>query len=758
MASKDIRAGGAFVEVSLRDRVGKGLAAIERKLSASGRSIATLGAAITGGGLATIAWPLKLAADMEQTTVAFEVMTGSAENAKKLLESLKTFAASTPFGMTELSENARLLMSYGIAADDIVGTLRILGDVSGGSAEKLSRLALAYGQVQANGKLMGGEVRQMIETGFNPLKEISRTTGQSMLTLTKRMEDGKISAADLTKAFITATSKGGNFFNLMDAQSKTSLGLWSSIVDNVVQSLTDFGTTILEALKPGLQLLVTFTGGLRSFIAANAGTLKILGLVAVGVVAVGAALTAVGLAAMAAATVVGGLFTAWGFLVAIVPVLLSPLGAVVAALIAAAAAAFYFRDAIGRGLAAIGSALKTIATVALTAVTAFGGLFAAVGIAVAIIPALFSPLGAAIIALAAAAGAAYYFRDAIANALNNVAGYLQPIADAIGRVWSIFQETFGGIVAALAGGELQTAAQIAWLGFAAAAWQGIAELGDAVTTALDFLSAWIPGVDAIRSYLGETFASIGQSILAGRWDLAGAILMTKLRLAIDSGWSSISFMWSAFTIGLMTIFETMGSAIRKTFREAVFAIAGYITWIGEKLGLVTEGATAEVAKMKAEAQKTDDKAVAGRDANRYAAAQSAMDAAKQRSLELQNKLAALEQQSAQASDAAGNPTLSDKANNAGLALQDAIRNAEAEREKAAAGAPGTKGSPIPKLAAKAADTVAKVESKGSFSAAAAALFGLGSGDDAADRTATNTQLIATRMQHLNDKLGAGATV
>lgn len=688
MAGNEIKAGRAIFEVSLRDRVGKGLKSIERKLANTGRNVATLGASLAAGGLAAVAWPLKLAADMEQTSVAFEVMTGSAESAKKLLDELKSFAASTPFGFTELAENSRLLMSYGVATEDVVSTMRILGDVSGGSAEKLGRLSLAYGQVMAKGRLMGGEVNQMVENGFNPLKEISRTTGKSVAELTKEMENGGISAAMVTGAFVSATSAGGKFAGMMDKQSRTGLGLFSTLLDNVTMALTDFGLSLLETLKPGLNLLVGLSGRMREFATANARVLKILGLVAIGVVAVGSVLTVLGLAAMAAATIAGGLAMAWGAVVA-----------------------------------------------------AFGFLF--------------TPLGIALVALTALGVAAFYFRDALASALASVASYFSPLTDAIGRVWSIFQQTFGAIIDALSNGQLEQAAAIAWLGFKAAGLQGLAELGGIVEMALDMLGAWIPGVDAIVNYLREAFGSVGQAILTGNWGLAGQILMGKLRLSIEKGWNSISFIWSSFTIGLMTVFESMGSAIRRTFREAVFAIAGWITWVGEKFGLISKGATDEVARMKAQAQKEDDKSVDRRSNARFTAAQAKLDAAKAREDELRRQLEELEQRAADAYASAGSPTIEAVASGARAELEQAIAAAEEERKKAAEGTPG---SPAPaKLAAAAQNSIGKVESRGSFSAAAAAIFGLGATDDTR-ATAQNTKAMSRELREINNKMRAGQIV
>jgi tape measure domain-containing protein len=736
MAGQEIKAGRAVVEVSLRDRVGKGLVAIERKLAQTGRNIATLGAALAGGGLAAVAWPLKLAADMEQTATSFEVMTGSAERGKALLEDLKKFAASTPFGFTELADNAKMLLAYGVATENVTGTLRLLGDVSGGNAERLGRLTLAYGQVQAKGRLMGQEVLQMVENGFNPLQEISRTTGESMLSLSKRMEAGGISAGEVTRAFITATSSGGRFAGLMERQASTGAGLFAQILDNATFALTDFGLQLLEALKPGLQFVLRVSQAMRGFITANSGVLKIMGLVAVGIVAVGGLLLGLGLGALALSTIVGGLATAWGFFVGALGFIFSPLGAVLA--------------------------LLTLAGVV-----------------------------------------AFNFRSQIAEALSGIAAYFAPVGAAIGRVYAIFATTFSGILGALSGGQLQEAAGIAWLGFVAAAWQGIAELETAIRAGLDYFGAWIPGIDVVRDYLRSAFGAIGQSILAGRWDLAGQIAMLKLQNVLSSGLDGLRGMWAATMTGLGAMWDFLVYGIAQgwnyvvggwntgvlAIKTGINGIVNSIDYLITSLKIAEREASSamgdkfaggmadqyrkEYAERKAlrdkdlaEQQKANAQAFNQRsntNANnlnqslmgRVQAEQQVMQGNQQRRSQRQQQIAGLESQAAQAYDQAGRPTIGGRAADARAALDAAVKQAETERNAAPA---ADKFKPnLPSLAAGAGQQM-KVESKGTFSAAAATLFGLGGSDQPQQQTAANTKRIANGINQLNDKLGAGATV
>ena len=204
-----------------------------------------------------------LAASFEQTKISFEVMLGSAEKANAMVAQLDEFSNVTPFTPEQVNENAKMLLNFGIAADSILPSLQALGDVSGGNAEKFSRLSLAFGQVSSQGRLMGQDLLQMINAGFNPLQEISAMTGKSMAQLKDEMSKGLISFDMVNAAFIRATSEGGKFFGMMQKQSETWNGLKSTLEGLRNAALRSIGEIIMKALKPLLKALIPI---IKSFV------------------------------------------------------------------------------------------------------------------------------------------------------------------------------------------------------------------------------------------------------------------------------------------------------------------------------------------------------------------------------------------------------------------------------------------------------------------------------------------------------------
>lgn len=222
-----------------------------KKLSSAGKSLQSAGKKITMAttafaGIAAIG--VKYNATMETYATSFEVMTGSAEKAAEVVNELKDIAASTPFEMPELAETTQLLMNYGFTADDALDKMQMLGDISQGSAEKMNRIATAYGQMSSAGKVSLEDVKQMIEAGFNPLQEISESTGESMESLYDRISAGTISVDEITASMQRSTSEGGRYFQSMEKQSLTFSGQMSTLKDNVQGLLGNVTSGIFEKL------------------------------------------------------------------------------------------------------------------------------------------------------------------------------------------------------------------------------------------------------------------------------------------------------------------------------------------------------------------------------------------------------------------------------------------------------------------------------------------------------------------------------
>ena len=200
-------------------------------------------------------------AEIESQTKSLQVLTGSVQQAKQIIQELQQLGAVTPFTSTELIDAAKRLQAFGVEANAVVETTRRLADVSGATGAELQGLVTAYGQVQAKGRLQGEELLQFQERGIALQKELQRMYGMSGEEFRKALEKGRFSAKAVEQAIKNLTSAGGKYADGAVAQSTTLQGKFSTLQDGVDALAREIGNTLAPALKIALDDLTNFVNG-----------------------------------------------------------------------------------------------------------------------------------------------------------------------------------------------------------------------------------------------------------------------------------------------------------------------------------------------------------------------------------------------------------------------------------------------------------------------------------------------------------------
>ncbi|GHU74303.1 hypothetical protein FACS1894188_02110 [Clostridia bacterium] len=195
-------------------------------------------------------------AEYEQTMIRFKVLLGSVDEAKNMLDNIKNSSMSNFIDISAIQKAATTMSSFNVETKDIMPVLEAIGDISGGSAERMQSLSLAFSQMTSLGRLMAQDLNQMVNAGFNPLQQMSVTTGKSIKELREDMANGAISAKDITKAFIDAASEGGKFYGMMSEQSKTLAGSISILKTTFKNFLRDVGAEAFSELRGSMGGLV----------------------------------------------------------------------------------------------------------------------------------------------------------------------------------------------------------------------------------------------------------------------------------------------------------------------------------------------------------------------------------------------------------------------------------------------------------------------------------------------------------------------
>lgn len=177
----------------------------------------------------------------QQMETSLEVLLGSREKADALMAQIKEFAKVSPLDLKSTVAATQMMLGFNIEAEKVPKFLRAIGDVAMGDAGRFNSLTLAFSQMSASGKLMGQDLNQMINAGFNPLQAIAAKTGKSIADLKEEMSKGAISAEMVQQAFIDATSAGGKFYQMSERASKTINGQLSMLQDAMDAAFNEMG-------------------------------------------------------------------------------------------------------------------------------------------------------------------------------------------------------------------------------------------------------------------------------------------------------------------------------------------------------------------------------------------------------------------------------------------------------------------------------------------------------------------------------------
>jgi tape measure domain-containing protein len=241
-------------------------------LTAAGLKVG-LGAALAGGGVALAAGmkAVTSAADFEQTKVAFTTLIGDAAKAEQTLAQLRELGAKTPFEFPELADAGRKLIAFGEGSDTVAATLARIGDVSAGVQAPVNEIAELYGKARVQGRLFAEDINQLTGRGIPIIGELAKQFGVSDSEVKKLVESGKVGFPNIERAFIDMTSQGGKFTGMMEAQSKTTNGLFSTLKDTINEVFLTLGTPINDAIRPLVEQAIALAQKLAP-LAAQAGT------------------------------------------------------------------------------------------------------------------------------------------------------------------------------------------------------------------------------------------------------------------------------------------------------------------------------------------------------------------------------------------------------------------------------------------------------------------------------------------------------
>lgn len=521
---------------------------------------------------------IRLAAEFEQTEIAFKTFLGSADAALALLAEINDFAAETPFRLPELNQAATSLLAFNFRAEETVPTLRRLGDLAAGVNQPIAELAVIYGKARIAGRLFAEDVNQLTERGIPIISELAKQFGVAESAVKQLVERGEVNFSHLEEALRSLTDEGGRFAGLTQAQSQSVLGLWSTLQDNVEAMQREMGISLIKAfdLGGGLSVLAAGVGAVTPILvglsdtiggglAAAVGTLPdlltrvgdaaqslapIFTFVADHAVTLGSAFAGVG-AVIGSSAVAGAILSFGPTLLAIV----SPLNLVTLGV---------------RGLTGAVALLTSPLTITAT-------LLGAVA-AAALLPAeTFGPLAPAV----------RVFQDALGQLADVVTGRVLPaIGEQLSRAFAVVQPylpTTASLMASLRSAMEATA------GFVTGTL--IPAVGDGLVAALQFAAPYLPMLQEGLATVGAMAMQVGGWIMETAVPAIGDGLAFAFAVAAATAPMVLAALGSVYdyaTVAVAWVQETAIPTIQTGLTSAWLAVQPAVAVAGSVLASVWE--------------------------------------------------------------------------------------------------------------------------------------------------------------------------
>lgn len=204
---------------------------------------------------------MQVRGQFQQTEMAFKTMLQSEEKADALMKQLIRTAAVTPSGVEDVTDGAKQLLAFNVAAEDVNKTLIGLGDVAAGMGLNLKDLVMLYGTTIAKGKMDTMDLYQFLNRGIPIADEIAKVMGldvtNAIKEVQKQIKAGKVTSDIFIQAMQSMTAEGSKFGGLMEAQSKTITGQISNIEDAIEQMFNDLGKSQEGVINTGLGIVST---------------------------------------------------------------------------------------------------------------------------------------------------------------------------------------------------------------------------------------------------------------------------------------------------------------------------------------------------------------------------------------------------------------------------------------------------------------------------------------------------------------------
>lgn len=189
---------------------------------------------------------------MEQFERVMTTMTGSTEKANEVLEETNQAVLGTAYGLDIGANAVQNFVTSNMEVDTATDTIARWGDAvafyGDGSNETLSSVSDALAKMSAKGKVQMDNMNRLTERGIPAMQIFADATGKSVEEVSEQMSAGELHADEFITVMNDALKNGTENFASIDGAAKEAGASWSGSFANMRAAVARGVTNIISSI------------------------------------------------------------------------------------------------------------------------------------------------------------------------------------------------------------------------------------------------------------------------------------------------------------------------------------------------------------------------------------------------------------------------------------------------------------------------------------------------------------------------------
>ncbi|VDG98911.1 Phage-related protein [Lysinibacillus sphaericus] len=189
---------------------------------------------------------------MEQFARVMTTLTGSSKKADQVLATVNETVKGTAYGLDVGAKAVQNFVTSNMDVDKATMTFKSWSDAvafyGDGTNDTLAGVSDALAKATAKGKIQMDTMNRLAEAGIPAMQIYADATGQSVESVAKQMEKGKIDAGEFMDVMNDAFINGTTGFKSIDGAAKEAGASWTGSFDNMKAAVARGTIAIIQSI------------------------------------------------------------------------------------------------------------------------------------------------------------------------------------------------------------------------------------------------------------------------------------------------------------------------------------------------------------------------------------------------------------------------------------------------------------------------------------------------------------------------------